>query len=247
MRCLFQCAAVAALLLGLAPVAAEAQMMALPHGLYAGVDAGVIVPQDIDLHSSSSSGGSTLSFDGHLNLETGAATGLIVGYHLTPFIALEGNFEYAGFNIHGVSGTLTQNIAGFPALSGSTPFDFGVQGQFNMYNGLVNAIWTPLGDRKWYGFSPYIGAGVGFSYWDESVDSVTSGGMTASVHSGTHDLDFATNGIVGFDYSVMPQLTVGARYRFLYVNMATSSNNGAFGSQGDLIGHVITANATWHF
>jgi hypothetical protein len=45
----------------------------------------------------------------------------------------------------------------------------------------------------------------------------------------------------------MPQLTVGARYRFLYVNMATSSNNGAFGSQGDLIGHVITANATWHF
>jgi hypothetical protein len=28
---------------------------------------------------------------------------------------------------------------------------------------------------------------------------------------------------------------------------AASANNGAFGSQGDLIGQVITANAIWHF
>jgi opacity protein-like surface antigen len=247
MRRLFQCAAVAALLLGLAPVAAQAQMMALPHGLYAGVDAGVIVPQNIDLHSSASGTGFTTSFNGHLDLETGAATGLIVGWHLNPMIALEGNFEYAGFDIHGVSGTLTSTLTGPPSVSGSTPFSFGVQGQFNMYNSLVNAIWTPLGDRKWYGFSPYVGAGIGFSYWDESIDSISSGGVTVNQHGGNHDLDFATNGIVGFDYSVMPQLTVGARYRFLYVNMATSSNNGAFGSQGDLLGHVFTANATWHF
>jgi hypothetical protein len=42
----------------------------------------------------------------------------------------------------------------------------------------------------------------------------------------------------------MPQLTVGARYRLLFVN--TSSNDSGV-SAGDFIGHVITANATWHF
>ena len=245
MRRFFQSAAVAALLLAVAPVAAEAQMVALPHGLYAGVDAGVIVPQAIDLHSSASSGGASASFNGQLNLETGAATGLILGLHLNPFVALEGNFEYAGFDIRSVTGTLTASVPGVG--SASAPFNVGVQGQFNMYNGLVNAIWTPLGDHTWYGFSPYVGAGVGFSYWDESIDSLSSGGVSAPVHSGSHDTDFAANAIVGFDYKVMPQLSIGARYRFLYVNMATSSNNGAFGSTGDLFGHVITANATWHF
>jgi len=57
MRRLFQCAAVAALLVGVAPFAAEAQTMALPHGLYVGVDAGVVVPESISLKGSETSGG----------------------------------------------------------------------------------------------------------------------------------------------------------------------------------------------
>src|SRR6185437_14478759 len=100
MRRLFQCAAVAALLVGVAPFAAEAQTMALPHGLYVGVDAGVIVPESISLKGSETSGGTTVTFNGDLNFETGAATGLTLGYHVNPFVAVEGNFEYAGFDLH---------------------------------------------------------------------------------------------------------------------------------------------------
>lgn len=244
MRRLFQCAAVAALLLGVAPFAAEAQTVALPHGLYAGVDAGVIVPESIGIHGSSSSGGETVTGNGNLNFDTGAATGLILGWHINPFVAVEGNFEYAGFDLHSMSGTLTASGPTSGTISGS----IGLQGHINTYNGLFNAIWSPLGEGKWYGFSPYIGAGIGFSHISESLTGVTIAGTTFTGNASQDNTDFAANGIVGFDYAVMPQLTIGARYRLLYINTASgSSSNGVFGSMDDFIGHVITANATWHF
>lgn len=242
MRRLFHCAAVAALLLGVAPFAAEAQTVALPHGLYAGVDAGVIVPESIGVHGSATSGGTTATFNGNLNFETGAATGLTLGLHVNPFLAVEGNFEYAGFDTRSLSGTLTQTGASSASVS------LGLQGHVDTYNGLFNAIWTPLGEGKWYGFSPYIGAGVGFSHLSESLTGVTFAGTTFTGSASQDNTDFAANGIVGFDYAVMPQLTVGARYRLLYINTASGSSSGSlFGSMDDFIGHVITANATWHF
>ena len=240
MRRLFQCAAVAALLVGVAPFAAEAQTMALPHGLYVGVDAGVIVPESISLKGSETSGGTTVTFNGDLNFETGAATGLTLGYHVNPFVAVEGNFEYAGFDLHSLSGTVS--VSGVGSASGSV----GLQGHLDTFNGLFNAIWSPLGVGNWHGLSPYLGAGVGFSHISQEVTGVAGTSLASSFSD--DDTDFAANGIVGVDYAVMPQLTVGARYRLLYINTASSSSsNGVFGSMDDFIGHVITANATWHF
>jgi OmpA-OmpF porin, OOP family len=235
MRRLFQCAVVAALLLGVAPVAAQAQTFALPHGLYVGVDAGIIVPNSIDIHGSQNVGGTTVSFSGDLNFETGAATGIVLGYHVNPFLAVEGNFEYAGFDLHSLSGTVS--VSGMGSTSGSV----GLQGHLDTYNGLFNAIWSPLGVANWHGLSPYLGAGLGFSHISQEVTGV--GGASFGSFS-NDETDFAANGIVGVDFAVMPQLTIGARYRLLYVN--TSSNDNGV-STGDFIGHVITANATWHF
>jgi len=231
MRRLFQCVAIAALLAGAAPFAAEAQTMALPHGLYVGVDAGVIVPESISVHGSSAG----VTFNGDLNFETGAATGITLGYHVTPFIAVEGNFEYAGFDLHSLSGTVS--VSGGGSASGSV----GLQGHLDTYNGLFNAIWSPLGAANWNGLSPYLGAGLGFSHINETLNG--AGGVSFSTVT-DDETDFAANGIVGVDYAVMPQLTIGARYRLIYVN--TSSSDSGF-SNGDFIGHVITANATWHF
>jgi opacity protein-like surface antigen len=110
-----------------------------------------------------------------------------------------------------------------------------------MYNGLFNAIWSPLGSANWHGLTPYLGAGVGFSHIDESISGIGGVGFGTTSQNET---DFAANGILGVDFAVMPQLTIGARYRLLYVN-TSSTDNGV--STGDFIGHVITANATWHF
>lgn len=244
MRRLFQCAAVAALLVGVAPFAAKAQTVALPHGLYAGVDAGVIVPESIGVRGSGSSGGETVTGNGNLNFETGVATGLILGWHVNPFLAVEGNFEYAGFDLRSLSGTLTET----GPVSGSISGSVGLKGRFDTYNGLVNAIWSPLGAANWHGLSPYLGVGVGFSHIDESLTAITVAGTTFTGNASQDNTDFAANGIVGFDYAVMPQLTVGARYRLLYVNTASGTSSGSlFGAMDDFIGHVITANATWHF
>jgi len=232
MRRLYQCAVIAALLLGVAPFTAEAQTMALPNGLYLGVDVGAIVPQSISVHSTSSG----VSFNGDLDFDTGVATGITLGHHVTPVVAVEGNFEYAGFDLHSLSGTVS--VSGVGSASGSV----GLQGHLDTFNGLFNAIWSPLGVGNWHGLSPYLGAGVGFSHISQEVTGVAGTSLASSFSD--DDTDFAANGIVGVDFAVMPQLTVGARYRLLFVN--TSSNDSGV-SSGDFIGHVITANATWHF
>jgi len=68
------------------------------------------------------------------------------------------------------------------------------------------------------------------------------------VSSNGSETDFAANGILGFDVGVMPSLTIGARYRFLFVDVGSAiAGGGVAASNGDFFGHVITANATWHF
>jgi opacity protein-like surface antigen len=164
----------------------------------------------------------------------------MLGFHVTPVIAVEGNFEYAGFDLHSLSGTAS--VSGGAATS----VNASLQGRFDTYNGLVNAIWTPLGPAGRYGISPYIGAGVGFSHINETLTAVTVAGTTFTGSLSGDETDFAANGIVGADFPIplVPQLTAGVRYRLLFVN--TGSSNSAI-SNGNFIGHVFTANATWHF
>src|SRR5581483_7534482 len=108
--------------------------------------------------------------------------------------ALEGNFEYAGFDTHSVTGTLA--VSG----GGSAAVNLGLQGHVDTYNGLFNAIWSPLGAANWRGFSPYLGVGVGFSHLDESITAVTFSGTTFTGSASQSNTDFAANGILGFDY-----------------------------------------------
>ena len=245
MNRLFQCAAVAALLLGVAPLAAEAQQT-VPlgnSGLYVGVDVGAIVPQSVHLSIDGSALGETVAASGDLHFDTGVATGVMVGYHVMPTLAVEGNFEYAGFDIRSVSGT----IAFTGPMTGAVSGTIGLQGRVNSYNGLVNAIWTPLGPAARYGISPYIGAGVGFSHVNETLTAATLGGTTITGSVSDDQTDFAANAIVGADFPIpgLPQLNLGARYRLLFVNSSSSSNGPL--SVGNFFGHVFTANATYHF
>lgn len=227
-----------------AAAGAQAQTVVLPHGLYASVDAGVIVPQSISLHSTASGFGVTSNFNGNLNLDAGPATGFILGWNVLPYLAVEGNFEYANVGIRSISGTSTSS----GLFSGSTAFNVGLKGNIDAFNGLFNALWRPLGEGNWYGIKPYIGGGVGFSNITETITGASGGAVIVSGGGSTSQTDFAANGIVGFDVDVMPSLSLGARYRFLYVNMSTSTTApGVTSSTGDFFGHVITANATWHF
>jgi hypothetical protein len=233
-----------ALVLGLASLAAQAQTVAFPGGLYAGIDAGAIIPQSISLHASGSAGGATTVVNGDLNLDAGPATGIFVGYRFSPWAAVEGNFEYAGMELHSITGSGT--VTG--SLTGSGSFTLGLKGHIDTYNGLFNVLFYPYANQGWYGITPYVGAGVGFSNIHGTLDSISLGGTTAIANSSGSETDFAANGILGFDVGVMPHLTIGARYRFLYVNVGSAlSGGGITASNGDFYGHVLTANGTWHF
>lgn len=236
--------AAAAFLVSAAFATADAQTVALPGGLYAGIDAGIMIPQSISWHASGTSAGITFSGSGDLNLNPGAAAGIIVGYRFSPWVALEGNFEYAGLELDSITGSGT--VSGAVAASGS--FKLGLKGHIDTYNGLFNALFYPYANQGFYGIAPYVGAGVGFSNIHGTLDSVSAGGATAIVNASGSETDFAANGILGFDVGVMPNLTVGARYRFLYVNVGSAfAGDGLAASSGDFFGHVISANATWHF
>jgi len=250
MRRSFYRGVLAALLLSVASFAAEAQQatMPLPNGLYLGAEAGLIIPQSISIHGSGISGGSLIGAKGDLNLETGPAAGIIFVGHVNPAFAVEANLEYASMDLNSITGTFTTSGPPPAAFSGT----IGLKGDFRTWNMLVNAIWTPFGAGSWNGFSPYIGAGVGVSLLHESLTSITALGTTVAGSANDNQTNFAANGILGFDFMVMPQLSVGARYRLLFINTASgSAGNGSpsqlFGQMGNFWGHVLTANATWHF
>ena len=236
----FKAAALSVCLLALGATASLAQVVS-PLGFYAGIDAGVIIPQSVSLHLGGAVGGTALNFSGDLNLDTGPATGIIVGYRVSPWWGVEGNFEYAGLGFDSIKGAGT---------FGGTPFstNIGLRGHINTFNGLANVLFYPTANQGWYGMTFYVGGGVGFSNVNSSIDSFTVQGTTFTGTSSHSETDLAVNGIVGFDVPVMPQLTIGARYRFLYVNIEDAvSGSGLTGSNGGFMGHVITANATWHF
>jgi opacity protein-like surface antigen len=102
-------------------------------------------------------------------------------------------------------------------------------------------IVTPFGRS---GFAPYIGIGPGVVYFNQTVNSI--GGIP--VNTSSKETDFAANAIVGFEAAVTNQLSLGARYRFIWANTSSNTTSGGVTTkQDDFTAHVITANLTFHF
>lgn len=200
---------------------AQAQMMApvtMNYGrAYVGGTVGVIIPESLHISASGAVVGSS-----DLTFNAGPAFSGLIGYHLNEYLAVEGELGYASFDEDSFAGA-------------------SVDGHLNTVFGFGNLIVTPWGRS---GFSPYIGGGIGFTNFDETVNTI--GGVP--VNSSASETDFAANFIAGFQMPVAYRWSVGARYRFVWVNASSTTTNGAVSiSQGDFTAHVITANATFHF
>jgi opacity protein-like surface antigen len=214
---------------GLAPKA-EAQLLqpaTMNYGrAYVGASAGFVIPSD--LHASFGGG---LAGSGDFSFNSGAAGTGFIGYHFNDMLAGEAELSVASADADKFSGTINGDSIVAP-IDGSltTVLLFG------------NVIYKPLGVRA--AFSPYIGGGIGFASIDDSINTV--GG--ANVASTGSETDFAANFLVGMDFAVVDRWSVGARYRFVWINTASSATSGGSNSSiGDLTEHVITATATFHF
>lgn len=123
--------------------------------------------------------------------------------------------------------------------------DWHHQGQMSATTMLANA-YLDLG--TWHAFTPYIGAGVGFSAKRLNQYEITSGGTTATLKNrNRNDFAWALMAGVAIDTGANTSLDLGYRYLNLrHVNTGITAGVGGV-SLRSLESHEFRAGLRWHF
>lgn len=204
---------------------------------YAGIAAGGIIPSNLAFHGAGMVGGVASTFSGNLEFDPGASVGGFLGYNLNDNLAIEGEYIHSDFDISHITGTSTGFFKGSATL--------GVNGDVTAQTFMGNVIVRPLGRGS---FTPYLGAGLGFTELDTTITTISGPGGTATVNGSGSERDLTADAIAGFDWAVNNHWALGARYRFIFIDTsAIGSGGGITSTSGNFTGHLITANATYHF
>jgi len=179
--------------------------------MYASLSAGVIAPEDIDVTAGIATG--TFSFD------TGYTASAAVGTWLNDNLTIEGEVTY-----------LSADFDELEVLGTSAAVD----GDFSSTLLLANAAYHFGG--KGGSIDPYVGAGVGAAFSKLSVDSI--GGVPLNTSDSATDM--AAQLSAGLSLNLSSGVSVGAEYRFLYIDSGTDDTDG-------FSGHNLTANVTFAF
>ncbi len=111
---------------------------------------------------------------------------------------------------------LDADVTGGDRLTGSQ-YETGVQSTV----GLANLYYD---FRVHETFTPYIGAGLGFSYNETDTLSVFNGGALVADIAGKSEPSLAAAAMAGFSYNLEGGWLVDAGYRYLYLGDAKSGN-----------------------
>lgn len=228
-----------ATILALVPLTAKAETDWSLGKFYAGLDGGVVLPQDTNVSAT----GAGFAGTGHFSYKDGYQIAGFVGYHFTDFLSAEGQLAYDRSSFDKLSGTIT---AGALAGSGSVS----ANGHISAFTGFLNGIITPFHSNR---FVPYVGGGIGVAAGRTSLDSLSANGVTVNVGSTENRTDFAADGVVGFDvpfsmFSAGQDVSLGLRYQYLWVNSAeTVTSNGVTATSGNISANIISARLSWKF
>jgi len=120
-----------------------------------------------------------------------------------------------------------------------TPNSVDVSGEVEALYGLTNVILTPLGSKSFGNgkITPLIGGGIGFVDWEDTIKSISSGGTTLTVNGKESATDFASNITAGLEYSQNENLSVGIKYRHVWID---SGKGGVDDSEADNIAGTLT-------
>lgn len=197
---------------------------------YLGAGAGLVIPEDTNFKSNTSSGGAAFSTSGKLQFQDGYSLSAMAGYKFNDYLRAEAEVDYTRFEYDSISmnGTITSGGTTYN-VNGSTSLD----GTVTSVLGLVNGVVTPLGKSR---VSPLVGGGVGFASTEEKITAI--GGQSANI-SGSHT-DLALSGMLGVEAMVTNNASIDLRYRYMWVD----SGNETF---DDFTAHNISANAAIHF
>jgi opacity protein-like surface antigen len=98
----------------------------------------------------------------------------------------------------------------------------------------------------WYGFTPYVGAGVGSSYM--RVSGYEGNGLSPTDGASTTAWRFTYAGMAGFAFAVSPNLLVDVGYRYLNFGDAPPLEDatGSFKAK-DVSAHEVRLGLRWYF
>ena len=204
--------------------------------VYGAINAGATILNDIDFGADLNYAGVTVDIGGTATFDTGASISGTIGYILNELVRVEFELGYTEMDHDKVEGSVTFTSAGTTlTLAGNGT----VSGQVEALYGMTNVILTPLGSKSFGNgkITPLIGGGIGFVDWEDTINSISSGGTTLTVNGKESATDFASNITTGLEYSQSENLSVGIKYRHAWID---SGKNGVEDSEAD----NITGNLT---
>ncbi|HEX7967606.1 MAG TPA: outer membrane beta-barrel protein [Stellaceae bacterium] len=199
--------------------------------LHVGIAVGPIFPEDMSARLSG-----TITGSGQLSFNPAGAVAGFAGYDLTERLAAEAEIGWTLYDPFKLSGSFVGPGGPLPSIA--------LNGNFDTIIGLVNVLYRPLGNKG--RFLPYLGAGIGFAHLDWSVSSQPN---AAALDVSGSAFDFAADIAAGLDYALTDKLSLGGRYRYLWINSdgGTLAGGGVVLTHGDVHAHVLTANARYRF
>lgn len=168
--------------------------------VYAGVQAGVVLPEDVNFSKTA-----TTTNSGKFEFQDGYSVGALAGYKFNDYLRGEANLSYAKIDYDKVT------LDGVGSVN--------VDGDLKSTIGMVNGIVSPLGKST---ISPLLGAGVGMAHTKDKA-SASAGGITATVDRDTNDL--ALGGMLGVEADVSDSVSLGVRYNYLWVDSGTDGRD----------------------
>lgn len=186
--------------------------------------AGAFVPNVESWGGTGTLSGIPFTASGKLALNTGWATGALLGYsfedvpHLS-WLNIDAEVGYVSSNFHDFEGTIA--LSGLGNLVGATP----LHGTVHTTAGFVNFLATPFGIRQLFDgrFTPFFGAGPGVASSTAKILSIGAGPTMLPINASSNETDFAFDALLGADFVILPEtapgLELGASYEFTQINI----------------------------
>ncbi len=165
----------------------------------------------------------------HEELRPALMVGVGAGYEFNQYLRADLTVDYRGTDFNGK--TPCYAACGFAFTQENA--------ELNIFTGMAN-IYLQAG--TYYGFTPYIGGGIGFAYVDLSEYAGFNPNGTTNTFNDNDATNFAWNVTAGASYAFSERLALDANYRYLDFGDISTGGDPA----GNFAGSVDIEDITAH-
>lgn len=216
-------------------LAATAAAIAIPasaqdKGLYAGIEGGVLLEDQVDVDLATTDPQTNAAF---ADTQTGYDIDAILGYDFGAFrLEAEAGYKRAGYD-----GLTVVNPALVPGVAVAPGTVVQNERDLSIFSGMINGLFEYGSDVQ-----VYAGGGVGFANVDLPVE-VAGVGTLIDDNSG----DFAWQLIAGARFAVSDNIDIGAKYRYFVVDEFEFETVAGQPIEADFQSHSVMASLIYKF